>query len=327
MESPLLKTISVIIPAESVCASAPVLDCLKKVDYPQENIEIIISIGNWPSTQRNQAARLAKGEILYFFNRDTQLQPDVFKKMALIINRDTRIAGVGGVDITPPGNNYMQHLFGYAMSSFFAHWKMRARYVQVGREKVACENELLLSNMAIKKKVFLETGGFNEGLYPNEENELINRISRMGYTFIYSPDIKIYRDRRRNLLRFIKQFYSYGGGRLNQMKIEGVLKNIKFLIPLSFLIYSIFLFFLGTSWVFFIPLIVYISLAVIDSLYLSVKHRKNLLILPAIYLVMHFSYAFGMLSEICRNITRQNTRRARLANNTNNKILYIKEIG
>jgi GT2 family glycosyltransferase len=321
---PLLKTISVIIPTESVCASAPVLDCLKEIDYPQENIEIIISIGNWPSTQRNQAARLAKGEILYFFNRDTQLQPDVFKKMALIINRDTRIAGVGGVDITPPGNNYMQHLFGYAMSSFFAHWKMRARYVQVGREKVACENELLLSNMAIKKKVFLEAGAFNEGLYPNEENELINRISKKGYKFIYSPDIKIYRDRRKNLFRFMRQFYSYGGGRLNQMKIEGVLKNIKFLIPLSFFVYCLSLFLLGNSWVFFIPLIVYISLAVIDSLYLSVKHRKNLLILPVIYLAMHFSYAFGMLSGICRNITRQKTKRALPENN---KILYIKELG
>lgn len=108
------------------------------------------------------------------------------------------------------------------------------------------------------------------------------------------------------------------------MKIEGVLKNIKFLMPLSFFVYCLSLFLLGNSWVFFIPLIVYISLAVVDSLYLSVKHRKNLLILPAIYLAMHFSYAFGMLSGICRNITRQKTKRALPENN---KILYIKELG
>jgi GT2 family glycosyltransferase len=299
------------------------LDYLKRVDYPQENIEIIMSIGNWPSAQRNQAARSAKGGILYFFNRDTQLQPDVFKKMVAIINRDTKIAGVGGVDITPQGNSYIQHLFGYAMGSYFAHWKMRARYVLVGRERVACENELLLSNMAIKRSVFLEAGGFNEGLYPNEENELINRISKMGYEFIYSPDIRIYRDRRRDVFKFMRQFYSYGQGRLNQMNIEGVFKNLKFLIPLFFLLYIISLFFAGNSRIAFIPFIVYIVLAVIDSIYLSFKNKKNLIILPAIYLIMHFSYACGMLSRICKNLAKK---RASVIPKVNYKIIYIKEI-
>jgi GT2 family glycosyltransferase len=318
-----MNTISVIIPVESIRAKASVLNYLKTVDYPQENIEIIMSVGNWPSSQRNQAARLAKGEILYFFNRDTQLQPDVFKRMVTIINRDTAIAGVGGVDITPESNNYMQHLFGYAMGSYFAHWKMRARYVPVGKEKIACENELLLSNMAIRKSIFLETGGFNERLYPNEENELINRISKMGYKFIYSPEIKIYRDRRRNVFKFIKQFYSYGNGRLNQMNVEGVFKNIQFLLPLALLVYVISLFFLGNSWIFFIPLAIYLSLAVIDSIYLSLKNRKNLIILPAVYFIMHFSYALGMLSGICKNTYGRKTRAMPQANH---KIIYIKKI-
>lgn len=318
-----MNTISVIIPAESVCSSAPVLDYLKRVDYPQENIEIIMSIGNWPSAQRNQAARLAKGDILYFFNRDTQLQPDVFKKMVSIINRGTKIAGVGGVDITPQANSYIQHLFGYAMGSYFAHWKMRARYVQVGKEKVACENELLLSNMAIKRSVFLEAGGFNEGLYPNEENELINRVSKMGYEFIYSPDIKIYRDRRRDIFKFIRQFYSYGQGRLNQVNIEGVSGNLQFLIPLFFLLYVSSLFFAGNSRIVFIPFIIYIVLAAIDSTYLSLKNKKNLMILPAIYLVMHFSYACGFLAGIYKNITK---RKPSVSPKINYKIIYIKEI-
>lgn len=318
-----MNTISVIIPAESSLARISVLDYLNKMDYPQENIEIILSIGNWPSAQRNQAAGLAKGDILYFFNRNTQLQPDLFKKMVSIINRETKLAGVGGVDITPQGNSYMQHLFGYAMGSYFAHWKMRARYIQVGRERVASENELLLSNMAIKRDIFLEAGGFNEELYPNEENELINRISKMGYKFIYSPDIRIYRDRRSNIFKFIRQFYCYGQGRLNQINIEGALNNLQFLIPLFFLLYFISLFFVGNSRIVFIPFIVYIVLAAIDSIYLSSKNKKNLIILPAIYLIMHFSYACGMLSGICKNITKKKTN---VIPKVNYKIVYIKEI-
>ena len=319
----MINTISVIIPAESTGSNAPVLDYLKKVDYPQENIEIIMSIGNWPSAQRNQAARLAKGDILYFFNRNVQLQPDLFKKMLSIINRETKIAGVGGVDITPEGNSYIQHLFGYAMGSYFAHWKMRARYVQVGKEKVACENELLLSNMAIKRSVFLAAGGFNEELYPNEENELMNRISKMGYEFIYSPEIKIYRDRRKDIFKFIRQFYSYGQGRLGQINIEGVLRNLQFLIPLIFLLYAASLFFINNSRVVFIPLIVYIVLAVVDSAYLSFKNKKNLIILPALYLIMHFSYACGMISGICKNMIKKKTS---LTPRVNYKIVYMQEI-
>jgi len=318
-----MNTISVIIPAESSFAGVSVIDCLKKMDYPQENIEVILSIGNWPSTQRNQAAALAKGDILYFFNRNTQLQPDLFNKMVSIINREAEIAGVGGVDITPQSNSYMQHLFGYAMGSYFAHWKMRARYIQVGTERVASENELLLSNMAIKRAVFLEAGGFHEELYPNEENELINRISRMGYKFIYSPDIRIYRDRRSDIFKFTRQFFCYGQGRFNQIKIEGLLGNLQFLIPLLFLFYFISLFFADNTRLIFIPLIIYIFLAVIDSGYLSLKNRKNLIILPVIYMVMHFSYGCGMLAGICKNITKRKTP---LNSRANHKIVYIKKI-
>ncbi len=318
-----MTTISVIIPSESKSASAPVLDHVRQADYPKENIEILMSIGRWPSAQRNQAAGRAKGDILYFFNRDTQLQPDVFKRMVGIINRETKIAGVGGADITPQGNSYLQHLFGYAMGSYFAHWKMRARYVLVGKERVACEKELLLSNMAIKRSVFLEAGGFNEGLYPNEENELISRISKMGYEFIYSPDIRIYRDRRRDVIKFMRQFYSYGRGRLNQMNIEGVSKNYQFLIPLFFLLYVISLFFIGDSRLAFIPLIVYVVLAVMDSLYLSFKNKKNLIMLPAIYLIMHLSYACGMLTGIFKNIAKKSTR---VVPKVNHKIVYIQEM-
>ena len=318
-----MNTISVIIPAESFLTSVPIIGYLNQMDYPQENIEIILSIGNWPSAQRNQAVGVAKGDILYFFNRNTQLQPDLFNKMVSIINRETKIAGVGGVDITPQGNSYIQHLFGYAMGSYFAHWKMRARYSLVGKERAAGENELLLSNMAVKRAIFLEAGGFNEELYPNEENELINRISKMGYKFIYSPDIRIYRDRRSDIFKFIRQFYSYGQGRLNQIQIEGLFSNSQFLIPLFFLFYFISLFFVSNSRLIFIPLIIYIFLAVIDSSYLSLKNKRNLMILPVIYLIMHFSYAFGMLAGICKNITKK---RIIVNPKVKHKIVHIKEI-
>lgn len=294
-----MSTISIIIPVSSYLEDMPVLSSLKNIDYPKDKMEVLLSIGKQPSIQRNRAVRIAKGDIVYFFNRDAQVEKDIFKRAVTILNRNENIAGTGGPDLTPADNDYLQKIFGYAMSSYFAHWKMRARYNPIGRERFTDERELLLSNMAIKKDIFLESDGFDETLYPNEENELINRISKKGYKFIYSPDLKIYRSRRNNLLAFIKQFYKYGQGRMNQIFTESCFKNLQFFLPLFFLFYLVILPVIGRYLVSFIPFLAYISLGIADAAYISFKNKKNLIfLLPLIYMIMHLSYGAGMLNAL-----------------------------
>jgi len=296
-----MSTLSVIIPVVSSSEDLPALPFLKNVDYVKEQFEIMLSIGNWPSAQRNRAARMAKGDILYFLNRDSKVERDTFKKIVSIINSDEKIAGVGGPDLTPIDNSYMQHLFGYAMGSSFAHWKMRARYLQVGKERLSDERELLLSNLAVRRDIYLEVGGFNDNLYPNEENELINRISKMGYRFIYSPEVKIYRDRRKTVTGFIKQFYKYGRGRMRQVLIEGVHGNLYFFLPIFFIVYLLFLPFVRGSWPAFVPLFIYAALGLIDAIHVSFKNKKPLVLeLPLLYFIMHISYGIGMLIGLLR---------------------------
>jgi len=291
-----IHTITVIIPVRNIDMDIPALECLKRIDYPLECTEVILVSGRWPSLQRNRAAKLAQGEILYFFNADAIFGPEIFRKAMEIFDRDSNLVGVGGPDLTPQNNTYLQRIFGYAMSSLFAHWKMRARYSVVGKERVAGEKDLLLSNMAVRKDVFLKMNGFNESLYPNEENELINRISELGYKFVYSPHLRIWRNRRTSLLEFIRQFYRYGQGRMGQIFVEGVfLKNLCFFVPTLLLLYFLSLPFLPKSPLFILPMFLYFCLAVIDAAYLSFKNKRNLVfILPLLYLAMHLSYGAGM---------------------------------
>ena len=54
-----MPTISVIIPALSDEGDLPVVSFLKNIDYPQDKIEIILSIGKEPSIQRNRAVSTA----------------------------------------------------------------------------------------------------------------------------------------------------------------------------------------------------------------------------------------------------------------------------
>ncbi|MDD5255650.1 MAG: glycosyltransferase [Candidatus Omnitrophica bacterium] len=301
-----LMTISVVIPAYADTGTPPILRALENMDYPQDKFEVIMGIGSCPAAQRNHAVKQAKGELLYFFNQDSQPKPDAFKKVVGILNAQTGVAGVGGPDLTPQGNNYTQQLFGYAMSSYFAHWRMRARYAQIGRERVSDETELILSNLAIRKDAFEQSGCFNEKLYPNEENELINRMVGKGDKLVYSPDVIIYRDRRKTLYDFARQFYGYGHGRMNQAFIERGAKNLLFFMPLILLIYTLALPFAGASWVMNIPLWTYVGCALIDALWLSYKHRKLLFfLLPPIYCIMHFSYGMGMTGSLWTRCTKQ----------------------
>ena len=289
------ETISVIIPSEDGSKHLPALECLRNVKYQENKIEIILAIGDCPSCQRNQAVKTAKGDILYFLNKDSKVAPDIFNIAMDVFNRDENIAGAGGPDLTPKDNNFIQQLFGYAMGSYFAHWKMRARYTEVGKERISDERELLLSNLAIRKDIYLKANGFNNKLYPNEENELINRIIKMGYKFIYSPDIKIYRDRRKSVFEFIRQFYRYGQGRMNQIFVAGIKGNAQFFIPVFFFIYLLSTLFLKKYSISFLPLVAYLTLALTDTLYIIFVKKKNLLLLVPIYILMHISYAMGMI--------------------------------
>ena len=156
------ETISVIIPSEDGSKHLPALECLRNVKYQENKIEIILATGNCPSCQRNKAVKAAKGDILYFLNKDSKVAPDIFNIAMDVFNRDENIAGAGGPDLTPLDNTYLQHLFGYALSSYFAHWKMKDRYSQVGKERTTNEAELILSNLAIRRDIFIKEAGKNK---------------------------------------------------------------------------------------------------------------------------------------------------------------------
>ena len=299
-----LPKISVIVSIPPCAGTLPVLTTLKNIDYPMEKIEILLGVGRCPPAQRNRAAMVAKGDILFFFNHNSRPKSDIFKIVADIFRNKKNIVAAGGPDLIPPDNSYVQHLFAYAMSSYFAHWRMKARYSCVGKERPSDEKELLLSNLAIKREVYLKANGFDERLYPNEENELLNRMQKLGYAAYYSPDIVVYRDKRKNLSEFMHQFIRYGKGRMNQVFLQGFVGNMPFFLPSLLLAYLlslpiVLLFFRNSSY-FLLPAAIYATIAFIDALIVSFRNKKRsaLLFLPFIYLLMHLSYGWGFLYNL-----------------------------
>jgi succinoglycan biosynthesis protein ExoA len=319
-------TITVIIPRKADGSAEEAVQAVLHSDYPQHLLEIIEVIGESPSKQRNMAAESAHGEIVYFLDNDSIVTPTLFSRVAKYydgaqgagnlplpahkrenLNADapdeqTRLAGIGGPNLTPTTDGFLQKTFGYALASPFGHFQMCARYKPAGRMRYTGEKELILCNLSVHRDVFLQEHGFDESMYPNEENEFINRLVEKGYRFLYDPDAYVYRSRRNRFLAFIRQLFHYGGGRADQIMVEGFsLKSLLFFLPLGLLCYTVLLAVLSigkyAAWWHYPPFILYWTLAFLSALQYAVQERNPLLvgILPLWYFVMHSSYGVGLL--------------------------------
>jgi Glycosyl transferase family group 2 len=291
MELPFISVIIPVRPGGYVRA----LDALKGVDYPADRLEVIVAEGRQPSVQRNRAAGEARGEILYFLDDDSLAPTGLLKEVATHYV-DPEVSGVGGPIITSPADGFLRKGFGLALSSPFGGSTIRARYKRLGVERRGTENELILANLSFRKSVFLGAGGFNENLYPNEENELLNKLTSEGKIFLYVPDVWLYRSQRPNFRAYLKQMFTYGRGRMDQNYQHPEGFKPLHMMPSLFLIYCLGLF--SIRWpIYFIPGLLYIALALIFSA-AAAREAKNplyILVMPVLLLSLHLGYGAGFI--------------------------------
>ncbi|MDI6892913.1 MAG: glycosyltransferase [Actinomycetota bacterium] len=288
-------SVSVIIPIPPGGSASWAIDSLRTVDYPKDKMEILVVEGRQPSRQRNEAAHEARGDVIYFLDDDSVVEPDLFRRV-LSFYDDSKIVGVGGPELSPESDSYSQKAFGYVLGSSFGCFNTRYRFAAIGKPREGTEKHFILANFSLRRKVFSEAGGFNESLYPNEENELINRLRRKGYKLIYDPEAIVYKSRRRSYPEFVKQIFNYGRGRMEHTLISPFTANIPYFIPLLFCVYLVTLLF-RRDLPFMLPLYLYILLALVSSIALAVKARSPILIFlaPFLYLSEHVSYGLGLL--------------------------------
>lgn len=288
-----MTTFSIIIPVKPgrhVAAS----EHLKKILPDDPRYELILAEGSAPSHQRNCAAREADGDLLYFLDDDSLLHPD---NLALCVHgmNDPAVAVVGGPSVTPAGDSWLQQLFGYALASPFGSGAVHNRYRRFGELRVTTDKELILCNLAVRRSVFMELGGFNESLYPNEENEFLERVTSAGFTLLHDPDMFIFRSQRQTLPAFIRQMFNYGRGRAQQSLITSTYPFTSF-IPLFFVVYLV-VSLAGFKYMLLLaPLVLYLAATLVSSLQVVARSgRLCCLLLCAVYPLMHIVNGVGLL--------------------------------
>ncbi|MCX7991295.1 MAG: glycosyltransferase [Proteobacteria bacterium] len=275
------------------------LSAVKRLNYPKELLEVYLVYGKNPSMQRNRVVSIAQGEIIYFLDNDSLPAEDTLMKLVNHLMADDNVSIAGGPSIKPDKLPLLPFVFGKTFESLFCTGSSRSRYLKTGEVRETTEKEVILCNMVMKKKDFLFYGGLNERLYPNEENELMEKVRVSGKKIIYDPSAYIIRTPRQTLKAFIKQVFNYGRGRGEQTVYYPKSFNFTNFVPLFFLIYLIFSLFKGGYFLY--PIYVYFLILLIDSVMKAIKDKDlRILVLPFTSFLLHIIYGIGTIYGILR---------------------------
>jgi len=275
--------------------STRALQALREIIHPKDRYEIIIVEGTSPSCQRNTAASQAKGDIVYFLDDDSLVAAHCLSLCdSVFSNPDVAVAG--GPSLTPSTDSPLQRLFGLALTSPFGAGAVRNRYRAVGAVRDTTERELILCNLAVRRDVFLSLGGFDERLYPNEENEFLDRVQNNRHRILHVPELSVLRSQRRSVRSFARQMFSYGRGRAEQTLISHRLP-VASLVPAAFLVYLLLLPLVAGfhTWL-WAPLCAYLLFSVLFAgISAATSGKLSALGLAGVFPLMHIANASGLL--------------------------------
>jgi len=235
-----LPIITVIIAAPPSLAEVPSVAAARQLEYPADRLEIIVARGKQPSVQRNVALRAARGEWIYFLDDDALPPPDNLRRAEKFLSNPA-VAMVGGPNVCPPAAPLLEQVFAVVLASWLAFGPSRARYTPVGEVRDAGEKELILCNTLARRDALLALGGFNEALYPNEENALMDELQKRGQRLVYDPEFFVHRRPRRTLKSFLKMLRTYGRGRAEQFRLHPTPGSALNFVPPLFCLYLVLL--------------------------------------------------------------------------------------
>ncbi|HAI74428.1 TPA: glycosyl transferase [Candidatus Moranbacteria bacterium] len=256
-----------------------------------------IPSGFGPAIKRNLAIRDAQGDFLVFVDDDAYPRKDILD----ILDKDfvdENIAAVGGPAITPESNSFLQKVSGAVFLSYFSGG-FPERYAPVGKKRFVCDWPTV--NLTVRKKAFLQTGGFDCKFWPGEDTkfclDIIQKIKEKN-KILYDPAAIVWHHRREGLLRHLKQVGSYGIHRgFFAKKYPKTSFKFRYFIPSVFFLFVFFGWALGYAHPLFFKLYIlgwiFYDLAMLKVFYDITKYQKNILV--ALYALVyvfltHLSY-------------------------------------
>jgi succinoglycan biosynthesis protein ExoA len=307
-----LPGVTIIIAARPDQADIAAVAAARRLDYPPELLEITVARGKQPSVQRNTALRAARGELIYFLDDDSVAPSGNLRRAAAHFS-DAQVQMAGGPNLCPSDAPALEQVFALVLGSWLAFGPSRARYTPVGRLRDSGEKELILCNLIARRETLLALGGFNEKLYPNEENALMDDIHKNGGRLLYDPEFFVHRRPRSTLKAFIKMLMTYGRGRAEQFRLHPTFGSTPNFVPPFFCVYLLALVVLeflplGNSPIKIFaaaPLAVYCVAIILQTFVLMPAGgiARSLLAMPLL-VASHLFYGFGFWRGLFTKLNR-----------------------
>ena len=308
-----LPLVSVLVPSRPGPTELPSVVAARKLNYPPERLEIIIAWGHpVPAKKRNQAVRAATGELVYFLDDDSLPDPDNLRR-GVPHFKSSEIQVVGGPNLCPENAPFREQVFAAVMGNVLAFGPSCARYRAVGQLRDTSEKELILCNMIVRRQAFLDAGGFDEALYPNEENALLEKFKTQGGRLLYDPSLTVHRRPRRTLRAFLIMLMTYGRGRAEQFRLHPGPGSAANFIPPLFCLYVLLFAFVPTRlwW----PMPFYAGLLVLSGCWSAFKHpampavRRVVMatLIPPLIGLTHLMYGIGFWRGLFTRVKKEST--------------------
>ena len=175
-------------------------------ESPDPMVRIIPSGPELPAIKRNMGAKAARGTIIAFLDDDAYPMENWLSELAGNFY-DERLAGVGGPGTTPRDDSFWQKVGGSVYESKMMSGGYSYRYLVDRRRMV---DDYPTCNLALRKDVFLEAGGFQTNFWPGEDTELCLTVTkRLGYNIVYDPMVEVCHHRRHLFKGHFRQLTQY----------------------------------------------------------------------------------------------------------------------
>jgi len=145
-------------------------------------------------------------------------------------------------------------------------------------------------------------GGFNEDFVRNHDNDLNKRIIQAGGKILFEPEIKFYYFTRNSLKDILRQMFSYGFWEAKLIKKHKEQLAITTLIPMLFVLYTIFavaiLIFRRTIIPLLLELVPYLTVFAYFAIKAVVSKKQSIIVALFLYILIHFCIGIGFISGL-----------------------------
>ena len=321
--------VSILIPTSNRAAALTcLLSSFAHIDYPKDRLEIIIVDDGSTDATKDVASRAAKllqpipvryifipksdithaknaglaqaaGEIVAFTDDDCTVEPGWLTKLVRPFE-DASVAVVGGPDRAPSDSSPFEEAVDYAMTGLVgtggvrrgdADEKRLARYLPRG------------CNMAFRRSLAAELGGFDTSFYNGEEIDLDYRMIQAGHRTAYAPDAWVCHHRRATPHTFARQMFHRGLTRMMLFRKHPAFTEWSYFAPAAMVICAILLIAAalvshtaGVILKFAVAAYAALLAGTVIHAAWKTRHIESALTVPLVIALQHTCYGLGVLA-------------------------------